>query len=101
MRHGETTTYHIDDQERVIIPEKLRRIVEWVKGDRIELIPIVDENILVAKLANNNPKAHEIDNLSRVKIPKEIRDILGWECMIKLELIVDENDKSIIMKIAA
>jgi len=97
MLHGEITTYHIDDQTRVVVPQKIRCLVGWVKGDRIELIPVVDGNYLFAKLANNNPEAHEIDNLSRVKIPKEICELLEWKCGDKLEHIVSKDDKSIIM----
>jgi len=88
----------IDDLGMVTIPKKIRNSLGWVRGDKMELVPNVDEKSLLVKLANLNSENHYvICEKGNVKIPKKILDLLGWECEDTLEYIVDVVNKSITM----
>ena len=92
----------IDEMGRVLLPKKTRGLLDWEKGDKIELSPNVNEKSLSVKLASDNSEnQYEIDDLSRIKIPSTILEMLGWGYANALEHTVIESDSSIsMMKVA-
>lgn len=81
---------NMDRLGRLVIPKELRRTLEIVDGDYVEVFRD-GENVVVRKLQDTGI-ARKVDKLGRLVIPMELRSALEIDITEPIEFLLNEDE---------